>query len=114
MLRQITFCLCPGFSLFSIAAALDVMRHANRFAASDAYRWTFLSENDQPVNDSNGIALAPGARIVSHDFSMRGVRPNVSVRFQSEEDERPHRIYLWTTPLAKRNKKDKDSKKGEQ
>ena len=63
MARQITFCLCPGFSLFSIAAALDVMRHANRFAAKEFYQWTFLSETDQPVTDSNGIPLSPGAEI---------------------------------------------------
>jgi AraC family carnitine catabolism transcriptional activator len=65
MVRQITFCLCPGFSLFSIAAALEVMRHANRFATEDAYRWTFLSENDQAVPDSNGIALAPNADLAT-------------------------------------------------
>ena len=63
MPRQITFCLCPGFSLFSIAAALDVMRHANRFAAKEFYQWIFLSETDQPVKDSNGIPLSPGAGI---------------------------------------------------
>jgi AraC family carnitine catabolism transcriptional activator len=65
MVRQIAFCLCPGFPLFSIAAALEVMRHANRFATSDCYRWTFLSENDQPVSDSNGIPLSPGAALAT-------------------------------------------------
>ena len=41
------------------------MRHANRFAATDFYRWTFLSENDQAVHDSNGIALPPGSDLAT-------------------------------------------------
>jgi len=52
MTRRIALCLCPGFPLYSVAAALDVMRHANRFATTDYYRWTFLSENDQPVTET--------------------------------------------------------------
>ena len=65
MTRQITFCLCPGFPLFSVAAALDVMRHANRFANTEFYHWTFLSETDQTVTDSNGIPLLPGCDIAT-------------------------------------------------
>ena len=63
MTRRIALCLCPGFPLYSVAAALDVMRHANRFTETEFYRWTFLSENDQAVSDSNGIALSPGSDI---------------------------------------------------
>lgn len=65
MPTRITFCLCPGFSLFSLAAALDVLRHANRFAAADHYQWTFLSEDDQPVKDGNGIPLSPDSDIAT-------------------------------------------------
>jgi transcriptional regulator GlxA family with amidase domain len=57
MTRTITFCLCPGFSLFSVAAALDVLRHANRFAAKPHYRWSFLCEQGNAVADGNGIEL---------------------------------------------------------
>ena len=63
MNRQITFCLCPGVPLFCIASALDVLRHANRFAAEEFYRWTFLCENNQPVQDGNGLWLYPGKNI---------------------------------------------------
>jgi AraC family carnitine catabolism transcriptional activator len=73
MTQQITFCLCPGFSLFSVAAALDVMRHANRFATAEYYRWSFLSEDDQPVADSNGIPITPSSRVSaarSADFAF--------------------------------------------
>jgi AraC family carnitine catabolism transcriptional activator len=65
MTQRITLCLCPGFPLYSVAAALDVMRHANRFAATEFYRWTFLSEDDQAVTDSNGISLPPGSNIAN-------------------------------------------------
>jgi len=63
MNRHIVLCLCPRVPLFCVAAALDVLRHANRFSASDFYRWTFLCEDDQPLQDSNGIWLRPGANI---------------------------------------------------
>jgi hypothetical protein len=45
--------------------------------------------------------LAPGSRIVSHDFSMRGVKPEQVVTMYSEEDNREHTIYLWRAPLNK-------------
>jgi glucose uptake protein len=45
--------------------------------------------------------LKPGSRIVSHDFDMKGVTPDQVVTIDSDEDSRPHKIYLWTTPLKK-------------
>ena len=65
MTQRIALCLCPGFPLYSVAAALDVMRHANRFATTEFYRWTFLREDDQAVTDSNGISLSPGSNIAN-------------------------------------------------
>lgn len=56
MNRQIIFCLCPGAPLFCIAAALEVLRHANRFDGRDFYRWSLVSDDDRPVSDSNGLA----------------------------------------------------------
>ena len=51
--------------------------------------------------------LKPGSRIVSHDFRMRGVKPDktVTVKEDDEEEGREHKIFLWTTPLKKRKKK---------
>ena len=57
MPKTLTFCLCPGFSLFSLGSALDVLRHANRFAGGDYYRWQLLCETGPEVADGNGIAL---------------------------------------------------------
>jgi SAM-dependent methyltransferase len=45
--------------------------------------------------------LKPGARIVSHDFSMRGVKPDKVVTVTSQEDNVEHTLYLWTVPLKK-------------
>jgi transcriptional regulator GlxA family with amidase domain len=59
MKRHITFCLCPQVPLFPIACAIEVLRHANRLADKPVYDWTFLCENDEPVQDSNGLWLHP-------------------------------------------------------
>jgi tRNA G10 N-methylase Trm11 len=47
--------------------------------------------------------LKPGSRIVSHDFGMRGVKPDKVVKLNTNEDGNvlEHTIYLWTTPLNK-------------
>lgn len=44
--------------------------------------------------------LKPGSRIVSHDFDMRGVKPDKIVKV-TPVGGREHTIYLWTTPLKK-------------
>src|SRR5262245_3585368 len=43
--------------------------------------------------------LKPGCRIVSHDFDMQGVKPKRVVEMSI--DGRPHKVYLWVTPLNK-------------
>ncbi len=48
--------------------------------------------------------LKPGSRIVSHDFSMPGVKPDQVVDFTCT-DGGSHTIYFWTTPLKKEKKK---------
>jgi len=67
--------------------------------------------------------LRPGTRIVSHDFDMKGVKPDAEFTVTAEEfvneegysaykgegvpedpkhyGQRTHRIYLWTVPLKK-------------
>lgn len=53
--------------------------------------------------------LKPGSRIVSHDFDMRGVKPDQEINYDSKEDNISHTLYLWTTPLKKDKKKSDDS-----
>lgn len=43
--------------------------------------------------------LKPGSRIVSHDFDMEGIKPDKEIELVSKEDDLPHSIYFWTTPL---------------
>lgn len=48
--------------------------------------------------------LKPGSRIVSHDFDMEGVKPDVVEDIEAADDngnKRNHKIYLWTVPLKK-------------
>ncbi len=45
--------------------------------------------------------LKPGSRIVSHDFRMKGIKPDTVVDFKSKDGGGDHQIYLWTTPLKK-------------
>jgi len=43
--------------------------------------------------------LKPGARIVSHDFSIDKIPPDKVVEMTSRADARKHTIYFWTCPL---------------
>jgi SAM-dependent methyltransferase len=43
--------------------------------------------------------LAPGTRIVSHQYRLRGLRPRREVRLVSEEDHATHTIFLWIVPF---------------
>jgi hypothetical protein len=45
--------------------------------------------------------LKPGSRIVSHDFDMRGVKPDKVVTVTTDDSYDQHTVYLWTTPLKK-------------
>ena len=53
--------------------------------------------------------LKPGSRIVSHDFDMRGVKPDRVVTLTTDENEVEHDVYLWTTPLKKMKKETPDT-----
>jgi hypothetical protein len=43
--------------------------------------------------------LAPGSRIVSHRYGMRGIKPERVVQFVSREDGSERTLFLWRTPL---------------
>lgn len=50
--------------------------------------------------------LKPGARIVSHDFDMKGVEPEkwwtvMAPDHRDAHKKREHYVYLWKTPLKK-------------
>ena len=45
--------------------------------------------------------LKRGARIVSHDFDMRGVKPVNHVELSPPGEEKTHEIYMWIAPLRR-------------
>jgi len=45
--------------------------------------------------------LKPGARVVSHDFDMRGITPEQRVRVAPEAGGREHDVFLWTAPIQR-------------
>jgi len=46
--------------------------------------------------------LKPGARIISHDFTIKGIEPKHTVPVTSKEDGQKHMIYVWIAPLKKK------------
>jgi SAM-dependent methyltransferase len=44
--------------------------------------------------------MKPGSRIVSHNFDMEGVDPDVEATVH-RKDGKSNKVYLWTTPLKK-------------
>ena len=50
--------------------------------------------------------LKPGSRIVSHDYDMRGIKPDMAFTVISSEDDYEHDIFFWTTPLRKEEESD--------
>ena len=55
--RQFAFLLVDKFSMFSLAAAIDTVRSANRLLGRDFYGWTTVSADGEAVMASNGLPL---------------------------------------------------------
>jgi len=55
--RQFAFLLIEKFSMFSLAAAIDTVRAANRALGRDVYSWTTVSPDGEAVTASNGLSL---------------------------------------------------------
>src|SRR5690606_27109702 len=55
--RQFAFLLVDKFPMFSLAAAIDAFRSANRLLGYDHYGWTTISPDGDAVIASNGLPL---------------------------------------------------------
>jgi transcriptional regulator GlxA family with amidase domain len=55
--RHIAFFLADRFSMFSLAAAIDTLRSANRLLGIDFYVWTTASVDGESAEASNGLPL---------------------------------------------------------
>lgn len=71
--RQFAFLLVDKFPMFSLSAAIDVCRSANRLLGYDFYRWTTVSPDGDTVVASNGLPLKV-------DYSIADV-PQVDILF---------------------------------
>ncbi|MFT5068971.1 MAG: transcriptional regulator GlxA family with amidase domain [Candidatus Paceibacteria bacterium] len=58
-MQRFGFFLVPGFSMLSLAAAVEPLRMANAQAQEELYQWEFLSWDDIPVSASNQMVTAP-------------------------------------------------------
>jgi hypothetical protein len=45
--------------------------------------------------------VAPGSRIVSHQFDIRGIKPDKVIEVDSKDDHHKHTLFMWMTPLKK-------------
>ncbi len=57
------FLATSGFSLIAYAAAIDILRTANRIQNSELYAWDTLTSDNAPVKASNGLEVAPSRNI---------------------------------------------------
>jgi transcriptional regulator GlxA family with amidase domain len=55
--RQFAFLLVDKFSMFSLAAAIDTVRSANRMLGHDFYSWKTVSPDGETVMASNGLPI---------------------------------------------------------
>ncbi|GHD14486.1 GlxA family transcriptional regulator [Tianweitania populi] len=66
--RHFAFLLVDKFAMFSLAAAIDTMRSANRMLGHDFYSWTTISADGEAVMASNGLPL-------KIDYSVADIPP---------------------------------------
>ena len=55
--RHFTFILADLFPMFCLAAAIDVLRSANRMSDNQYYSWSTVSHDGNPVFASNKLAI---------------------------------------------------------
>ena len=55
--NRIVFLLMEGFSLFSLAAALETLRLANAAGGGELYEWLMVSEDGRPATSSSGMTI---------------------------------------------------------
>jgi transcriptional regulator GlxA family with amidase domain len=60
------FMLVPGFSMMSLASAIEPLRSLNRLARREAYRWVLAGLDGAEVEASNGVPF----QTVHHDRAL--------------------------------------------
>ena len=61
---------------------------------------TLITGAASGIGAACGLRFAQeGARIVSHQFKIPGVKPAQTVQIESDEDGAIHDLHLWVAPL---------------
>lgn len=55
--------LFPGFPMACLTSCIEPLRAANEISGQEAFRWTVLAENDDPVASSAGVSFAPDHKL---------------------------------------------------
>jgi AraC family transcriptional regulator, glycine betaine-responsive activator len=66
--RLLSFLLIDRFGMFSLAAAVDACRIANRLSDSSFYKWNTVSVKGETISASNGMIVQP-------DFAVLDMPP---------------------------------------
>ncbi|PLX38492.1 MAG: AraC family transcriptional regulator [Hyphomicrobiales bacterium] len=57
--RHFVFILIPDFTLMAFSSAVEPLRMANRVLKKEAYSWSVVTLDGQPVKASNGLSVVP-------------------------------------------------------
>ncbi|WP_027855828.1 GlxA family transcriptional regulator [Marinobacterium jannaschii] len=60
---NVTFLLFPEYAMVALMSAIEPMRVANRFAGKTVFRWEITTEDGEPVEASNEMALRDARRV---------------------------------------------------
>jgi transcriptional regulator GlxA family with amidase domain len=70
--RRIAFLILPSFSNLTLAAAMEPLRGANRWAGRPLFEWSTLSETGDAVQSSSGLRVVPDQKLDGHAFDGQG------------------------------------------
>jgi transcriptional regulator GlxA family with amidase domain len=91
------FMLVPGFSMMSLASAIEPLRSLNRLARREAYRWVLAGLDGGAIEASNGLSF----QTIPHEAALAGADVFLAcggLRIQAGDERR----YLSTLRTAAR------------
>ena len=61
--KQVAFLTLNNFSLIAFSNAIEILRIANYLLGEEAYQWSVITVDGQPVAASNGLAFAKSSKL---------------------------------------------------
>lgn len=97
---EVVFFLTPEFALLAYASASETLRGANRVLGREAYRWSLISGDGQPVRSGNGVELPThNAFDYQHPIDMLVLVGGMDTH--TFEDEK---VFAWIRRTARNGK----------